>query len=399
MVALSMAERRAITREMARRYAKASKKQRGAMLDELCALTGYNRSYAARLLRARARGEPSRRKRCRGRRPTYERELLVPLFKVWAVLGGICGKRVAAAMAPTIDALERHGELELAAGQREKLLAMSARTVDRLLAAKRRQLRLKGRATTKPGSLLRSQIPVRTFAEWDHGRPGFLEVDLVAHEGGDPRGEFAYSLCCTDVASGWTEPRIVRNRARCWTFEALKDVRGSLPFPLLGLDSDNGGEFINHHLVTWCAAEEVTLTRSRPYRKNDACHVEQKNWSVIRRETGYGRYDTEAERELIAAIYADLRLYVNFFLPSVKLIAKERRGARVLKRYDEPATPYRRLLALGALSEEKQKELEALYLSLNPAVLRRRLTDNEKKLARLCSLKMETRRKEVAATA
>lgn len=176
-------------------------------------------------------------------------------------------------------------------------------------------------------------------------------------------------------------------------------MRRALPFPLLGLDSDNGGEFINHHLATWCAAEEVILTRSRPYRKNDACHVEQKNSSVIRRETGYGRYDTEAERELIRQIYAALRLYVNFFLPSVKLIAKERRGARIYKRYDEPATPYQRLLALGALSEEQQKGLEALYLSLNPAALRRRLTDSEKKLARMCSQKMETRRKEVAATA
>jgi hypothetical protein len=384
---------------MARRYAKASKKQRGAMLDELCALVGYNRSYAARLLRARARGEPRPCPRRRGRRATYERELLVPLTKVWAVLGGICGKRVAAAMAPTIDALERHGELELCAGQREKLLAMSARTIDRLLAAKRRRLRLRGRATTKPGTLLRSQVPVRTFAEWDHSRAGFLEIDLVAHEGGDPRGEFAYSLCCTDVASGWTEPRILRNRARCWTFEALKDVRASLPFPLLGLDSDNGGEFINHHLVSWCAAEKITLTRSRPYRKNDACHVEQKNWSVIRRETGYGRYDSEAERELIRQIYADLRLYTNFFLPSVKLVTKERCGATVRKRYDTPATPYQRLLALGALSEKQQEELEALCLSLNPADLRRRLTGNERKLARLCSLKMETRRKEVTATA
>ena len=398
-MALTMAERQALTREMARRYGRASKKQRGLMLDELCALTGYNRSYAARLLRARARGEPPRRVRRRGRRPTYERELLAPLTKVWATLGGICGKRVAAAMEPTVAALERHGELELSDEQREQLLAMSARTIDRLLAAKRRRLRLKGRALTRPGTLLRSQIPVRTFTEWDHARPGFLEVDLVGHEGGDPRGEFAYTLCCVDVASGWTEPRVVRNRARRWTHEALKDVRRQLPFPLLGLDSDNGGEFINHHFAAWCAEEEITLTRSRPLNKNDGCFVEQKNWSVVRREVGYGRYDTQAERELIAAIYADLRLYVNFFLPSAKLLSRERRGARVRKRYDEPATPYQRLLALKALDEETAARLEAEYLSLNPAELRRRLTDNEKKLARMCSLKMETRRKEVAATA
>ena len=398
-MALTMAERRAITREMAKRYRRASKKQRGLMLDELCALAGYNRSYAARLLRARARGAPPARKRRRGRRPIFDRELLAPLCKVWAVLGGICGKRLAAAMADTIEALERHGELALTEGQRAQLLAMSARTIDRLLAERRRRLRLKGRAMTKPGSLLKGQIPVRTFSEWDHAKPGFLEIDLVAHEGGDPRGEFAYSLCCTDVASGWTEPRIVRNRARCWTLEALKDVRASLPFALLGIDSDNGSEFINAHLATWTAAQKISFSRSRPNEKNDSCFIEQKNWCVVRREIGYGRYDTEAERDLIAAIYADLRLYVNFFLPSMKLEVKERRGARVYKRYDRPATPYERLLALKVLDEQTAARLKEQYLGLNPAALRRRLTDNERKLAKLCSLKMQIRRREVAATA
>jgi hypothetical protein len=394
-----MAERQAITREMARRYAKAFKKQRGLMLDELCALTGYNRSYAARLLRAKARGSPPRRKRRRGRRPIYDRQLLGPLRKVWATLGGICGKRVAAAMADTVAALERHGELALSAEQRSQLLSMSARTIDRLLAGERRRLRLKGRATTKPGTLLRSQIPVRTFADWSEARPGFLEIDLVAHEGGDPRGEFAYSLCATDIASGWTEVRVVRNRARRWTLEALQDVRASLPFALLGIDSDNGSEFINAHLATWTAQQKITFTRSRPNEKNDSCYVEQKNWSVIRREVGYGRYDSDAERALIGEIYADLRLYVNFFLPSMKLIAKQRLGAKVYKRYDEPATPYQRLLVLKALDEQAAARLKERYLALNPAALRRRLTDNEKKLARMCSLKMQIRRKEVATTA
>lgn len=369
------------------------------MLDELCALAGYNRSYAARLLRERARAAPPVRRQRRGRRPIYDRELLGPLTKIWAVLGGICGKRVAAAMAPTVAALERHGELSLTQAQREQLLAMSARTIDRLLAERRRRLRLKGRAMTRPGTLLKRAIPVRTFADWNEARPGFLEIDLVAHEGGDPRGEFAYSLCCVDVASGWTEPRVVRNRARRWTLEALKDVQASLPFPLLGLDSDNGSEFINAHLLQWSSEQKVSFTRSRPNEKNDSCFVEQKNWSVIRREVGYGRYDSEGERTLIAAIYADLRLYVNFFLPSMKLIAKERVGSRLRKRYDSPATPYERLLALKVLDEATQAGLQEQYLTLNPAALRRRLTDNEKKLARMCSLKTQTRRKEVAATA
>jgi hypothetical protein len=301
-------------------------------------------------------------------------------------------------MAPTIEALERHAEISLTAEQRELLCSASPATLDRLLAPERGRLRLKGRALTRPGTLLRSQIPVRTFAEWDHGVAGFLEIDLVGHEGGDPRGEFAYSLCCTDVASGWTEVRVVRNRARKWTHEALRDVRSCLPFALLGLDSDNGGEFINHHLAAWCAGQQISLTRSRPLHKNDGCYVEQKNWSVVRRETGYGRYDTEAERELIAAIYADLRLYVNYFLPSVKLRAKQRVGAKVTKRYDMPATPYQRLIALKALDKKTAARLEAEYLALNPAELRRRLTDNEKKLTRMCALKMDSRGREVAAT-
>jgi len=393
-----MRERQAITKEMAQRYRRVGKRERGLMLDELCALAGYNRSYAARLLRAKVRGAPPPRKRRRGRRAVYGPELIAPLAKVWATLGGICGKRLAAVMARTVDALERHGELALTDAARAQLLAMSAATIDRLLAGRRRRLRLTGMTHTKPGSLLKSQIPVRTFAEWDQERPGFVEIDLVGHEGGDARGEFAYSLCVTDVASGWTEVRVVRNRARRWTFEALLDVRACLPFPLLGIDSDNGGEFINAHLLSWCGERHVSFTRSRAYEKNDSCYVEQKSWSVVRRETGYGRYDSEEERALIAAIYADLRLYVNYFLPSVKLLAKQRTGARVYKRYDTAATPHQRLLALKALDAATTARLEEQYLALNPAALRRRLSESEKKLARMCSLKMQTRRKEVAAT-
>jgi hypothetical protein len=393
-----MAERRSITKEMARRYARASKGERGRMLDELCALTGYNRSYAARLLRARARGPAPPRVR-RRRTRTYGPELLPALRKVWATLDRPCGKRLAAVMAPTIAALERHGEMDLALEQRELLVAASPATLDRLLRTDRGKLRLKGRALTRPGTLLKSQIPVRTFTQWDQGVAGFLEIDLVGHEGGDPRGEFAYSLCCTDVASGWTEVRVVRNRARRWTHEALLDIRERLPFPVRGLDSDNGAEFINNNLAAWCEAEQITLTRSRPLHKNDCCYVEQKNWSVVRREVGYGRYDTDRERALIAEIYADLRLYVNYFLPSMKLRVKQRTGAKVVKRYDRPTTPYRRLLALGALDKKTARRLEAEYLSLNPAELRRRLTDNERRLTRLCALKEGLRRREVTATA
>lgn len=203
------------------------------MLDELCALAGDNRSYAARLLRARARGTPAPM-RCRGRAPAYDRQLLVPLCRVWATLGGICGNCLPAAMACTLAVLERHGE----------------------------PARQGGRAHTKPGSLLRRHIPVRTVADWDEGRPGFPEVDLVGHEGGEPPGEFAYSLRATDLTSGGTEPRILHNRARRCTYEALLGVPHSLPIPLLGIDSVGGSEFINAHLASYCSAERITPASS-----------------------------------------------------------------------------------------------------------------------------------------
>ena len=338
-MALSMATRKQITKEMARRYARARKGERGRMLDELCALTGYNRGYAARLLRSGG-GAPTARSRQRPR--TYGAETREPLRKLWATAGGICGKRLAPFLPELVAALERHGELELSEEQRAKLCAISAASVDRLLAAERRRLTLRGRATTRPGSLLRNQIPVRTFAEWDQGRAGFVEVDLVAHDGGVARGEFAYSLDLTDVASGWTEVRAVRNRAQRWTFEALTAIAARLPFPLLGLDSDNGGEFINAQLVRYCTEHEISFTRSRPYRKNDNCYVEQKNWTVVRRTVGWARFDTEAELATLNRLYDSLRLYVNYFQPQVKLTAKERCGSRLRKRYDTATTPYRR---------------------------------------------------------
>ena len=399
-MALSMATRKQVTKEMAQRYVRARKRERGRMLDELCALTGYNRSYAARLLRLRARA-PARpagaRRRDRGR--IYGPETREPLRRCWAVAGGICGKRLAPFLPELVAALERHHEIELSGEQREKLLAVSAATIDRLLAGERRRASLRGTSGTKPGSLLRSQIPVRTFAEWDHTQVGFVEVDLVGHDGGSSRGDYCQSLDLTDVASGWTEVRAVANKAQRWCFEALQLIEQRLPFALLGLDSDNGSEFINAQLARYCSEHQISFTRSRPYRKNDNCYVEQKNWTVVRRTVGWARYDTEAELATLNRLYEVLRLYVNYFQPQVKLIAKERSGARVRKHYDAPTTPYRRLLALEALTPPLARRLEEEYLALNPAALRRQITHLQRRLVELSSLKETTRRKEVQASA
>lgn len=391
-----MSEKKAVTREMRRRYKKASKSERGRMLDELTALTGWTRSYAGRALRTehKKRSGPE----TRGCKKTYTKEVLIPLHKVWASLDYACGKRVAAGMEDTLSALLRSDELACDAKTAALLFSMSAATIDRLLAPDRAKTQLKGRATTKPGTLLKSQIPVRTGTEWNEERPGFLEIDLVAHCGDSTRGEYCNTLDATDIATGWTETRAVRNKAQVHVFAAIKDIRASLPFPLLGIDSDNGAEFINDELFRYCKEEDITFTRSRPYKKNDGCHVEQKNWSVVRQNVGYGRFDTPEELEVLNRIHVLVRLHTNFFMPSAKLISKTRNGSKVTKRYDAHQTPYRRVLASEHVPDEVKEALTEQFLSLNPADLMRRIGKLQKKLYTLNARKNPRIEKEVEAS-
>jgi hypothetical protein len=239
---------------------------------------------------------------------------------------------------------------------------------------------LRGRSGTKPGTLLKKQIPIRTFAEWDEQRPGFAEIDLVGHDGGVAAGDYCQTLDLTDIATTWTETQAVRNKAQTWVFAALKEIRQNLPFSLLGIDSDNGSEFINKYLVEYCQKQKLSFTRSRPYRKNDNCFVEQKNYSVVRRAVGYQRYDTEAQLNLLNELYATLRLYTNFFQPTMKLKAKERVGSKVIKRYDRAQTPYQRVLAAVQVSEAEKQSLRAKYKTLNPAALKRKLMRLQERL-------------------
>ena len=238
-----------------------------------------------------------------------------------------------------VGRLRACGELDLDDATAARVCGMSAATIDRRLGGERKRLELKGRSGTKPGSLLKSQIPIRTWAQWNENAPGFVEIDLVGHEGGDPRGEFAQTLTVTDVFTGWTETKAVRNKAQKWVFAALVDLRGAFPFPVLGIDSDNGSEFINAHLLAYCEQEELTFTRSRAGNKNDGAYVEQKNWSVVRRAVGYHRYDTADELDLLNSIYALLRLQTNFFSPQQRLLEKHRHGAKVTKKYARAKTP------------------------------------------------------------
>lgn len=390
-----MAEKRSITREMRRRYRKASKSEKAAILDELTALTGWNRSYASRTLRRK----PKKRSgsETRGRKRIYTPDVMIPLRKVWVSLDLACGKRVAAGMGDVLDALLRSDELKCEGRVVAMLRSISAATIDRLLEPDRAKTALKGRSTTKPGTLMKSQIQIRTGTDWDDARPGFIEIDLVAHCGDSTRGEYCNTLDATDIATGWTETRAVKNKAQVHVFAALKDIREALPFPLLGIDSDNGSEFINHELYRYCQEENLTFTRSRAYRKNDGCYVEQKNWSVVRQNVGYARFDTPEELEVLKKIHALVRLHTNFFMPSAKLISKTRDGSRVTKLYDKPMTPYRRVLARDDVDDGAKATLTAQFETLNPADLRRRIGRLQDEIYKLNARKNPRRKEEVEA--
>lgn len=390
-----MHQRKAVTKELAGRYQRASKRQKMLMLDEFVAITGYNRTYAAWALRHSAGpGQPVKKKPPQLRTRKYGEDEFKALRKIWAVLSMPSGKRLAPYMEEIVKVMERCGELELAPAVRDNLLLVSAATIDRMMAPERKRIRLKGRRGTKPGTLLKHQVPIRTFDGHDQAEPGFLEIDLVGHEGGNARGDFAQTLDVTDISSTWTETRAVRNKAQKWVFAALAIILDRLPFEAAGIDSDNGSEFINAHLIRFCQEKQLAFTRSRPYRKNDNCFVEQKNWTVVRKTVGYLRYDTEEELRILNQMYAVLRLYTNYFQPTMKLISKTRNGAKVSKRYDKPRTPYQRLMESPAISRKKKAALRVEYESLNPAQLKRKIIKLQGRLFTFNANKMKAVGKE-----
>jgi len=399
-----MHEKRAVTKEVAGRYQKASKHEKGIILSEFTSLTDYHRTYASWLLGNHGRKIRVSQKtvieaEIRGKKPKRQREKIYGdkaqrfLKKIWFIMGCICGKRLAPILKEVIHRLKEHNEIVLDRAAEEKLLRISASTIDRLLREEKKKFELRGKSHTKPGSMLKSQIPIRTFSEWNENKPGFLEIDLVGHEGGDPRGQFIQSLNAVDICTGWTEPDAVRNKAEKWVSESIDEMRQRLPFDLLGIDSDNGGEFINDHLYRYCIGNKITFTRARKYRKNDNCYVEQKNYSVIRKYAGYLRYDTEEELKMLKELYKHLRPYINFFQPVMKLKEKVRIGSKVIKRYDTPRTPYQRVLESQYVSKDKKEALRSQYMKLNPAELQRQIIKLQERLQELVLLKEEIRKK------
>jgi len=381
-VRLTLKEKQAVTSKLRKKYKQASKTEKGEIIDWLVEVAGYNRKYAATLLRngAKKKVKQSKPKPRTGRPPKYDEEVFLALRRIWFTEGCICGKRLAPFLKELVPILKRFGEIDVSDEVEKKLVNISPATVDRLLKPVKKALNFTGTSSTKPGTLLKSEVPIKTFSEWDDTTPGHVEIDLVAHNGGDPNGEFTYTLDVTDVATGWTETKAVKNKARVWVFRALEKICEKLPFEVLGIDSDNGSEFINDHLLSYCTENEITFTRSRPYRKNDNCYVEQKNWSVVRKVVGYCRHDTDQERIILNKIYKILRPYTNYFQPSMKLIEKTRDGAKVTKTYDEAKTSYRRVLAVGSISQSSEDRLKEEYDSLNPAKLNREIESLRKEL-------------------
>ena len=392
-----MKTRKQLTKHYAERYRRAkSKKEKSQILDDFCQLMNYNRKYASWLLRncgkkivVRSKtGERTilvgdiNKRITRKRKKIYDLKVKRALVKVWRIMDYPCGKRLAPMLPKIVPKLIETGDLVVDDEVREKLMRISPATIDRMLTDEKKKMNLKCRSRTKPGTLLKHQIPIRTFADWEEDKAGFTSVDLVGHDGGKLKGDFCYTLMMTDIKTQWIEPIAIRNRAQVWTLEALQEAVKGFPFPVLGIDSDNDTAFINAHLLKWCEEKGITFTRSRPYKKNDNCHVEQKNWSIVRRYVGYFRYESDS-LSVLNDLYKKLRLYINFFQPSMKLIEKKRVGSKVRKKYDSPKTPFERVLESSEVSDVVKKELTKIYESLNPAQLRKEIAVLQKKLFNL----------------
>jgi len=375
-----MRQRIAITAAVRKRYRKTRKKVKTQILNEFVKTTGYNRSYARfKLGSLRKRG---RKKKYSPRDRKYDIHVFYALRKLWLAADCICGQRLKPFIPELITKLEQFDEIKINETIKQKLLTMGSATIDRILKATKKSYQLKGRITTKPGSILKSQIPIKTFADWDKEKekPGFFETDLVAFCGETVTGDYVNGLNLTDIAIGWVLLDAVMGKAQSRVFPAISRARDRLSYDMLGLNPDNGSEFINWHLMRYCRKNKISFTRIRAGKKNDNAYVEQKNYTVLRRFIGYGRFDTDKQLAIIKAILKLVEAYVNFFQPSLKLKNKQRVGSRVKKKYHTAKTPYQKLLEAGILTKKNKQKLQSYYKTLNPMELKRQIYKLQKKL-------------------
>ncbi|KUF08076.1 hypothetical protein AUL38_06220 [Leucobacter sp. G161] len=381
-----------ITKKYARDYATATKKTRGQMLDALVTTTDWSRANARRQVTAAGKRRGPQRPAKRAPRPrTYGYDTLKLLIRVWQLAGQPSGKYLAATMDIWLPKLIEHGELDttrLTEHTHTQLLAVSGATIDRLLKPTREGMRLAGMSGTKAGPLLRTSITVRRAGDEHEQVPGFCEIDLVLHCGPTLKGEFCRTLTVTDVYTGWTESLALKNGAHRWVLEAMPVIEQRLPFPLTGIDSDNGGEFINAALVAWADERDLYFTRSRPYHSNDNAHVEQKNGDVVRRHAFHYRYDTATELRLLNELYGLVRIRLNMFTATTKAIGyRSNQNGKNVRVYDVPRTPFQRVIDSGVLAEEQVTQLQAQFDAVNPADLTRGIVAIQARLIQLAAAK------------
>jgi len=362
------------------RYKKVSKPLRSRILDEFCQVCDYNRKYAIRLLNGPTPQKPKTMVG-KGRRPTYGTKVIASLTAIWEAAGYPCSVRLKAVLPLWLPwAIKPMG---LTAAVQKQLLTISPPTIDRRLKGKRSQLNKRLYGRTKPGTLLKHHIPIKTD-NWDVKTPGFTEIDLVSHSGNSASGEFLHSLNVTDIHTTWVESRAVMGKSQIGVLSAMQDIEQALPFKLLGMDSDNGSEFINYHLKTFCDQKGIQLTRGRPYKKDDNAHIEQKNYTHVRKILGYLRYDSLAAQKAINELYQnEVRIFQNLFLPSMKLIKKSRVGSKLKRSYDKPQTPLERVLQCPQADPVKMQQLKRLRDQTDPFELAKRI---EHKLERIFAM-------------
>jgi len=367
---MSFSARRELLVKVAPRYREAGRKQKSIILNEFIASTGYKRKYAIRLLSLRKIPNVKKIKRPRPR--IYGTRIQEALRVAWSAANCIASKRLAPFLEELVPILEYHGHLDLTEEERYLLIAISPSTIDRILKPCREQFN-RGISTTRPGNLLKHQIPVRTFTDWEETIPGFFEADLVGHYGWSVEGAVLHTLVLTDIATTWTEFLPLLHRSRDAVIHALNQMQSVIPFPILGFDTDNGSEFINNEVKAYCEQEEITFTRGRVCKKNDQCFVEQKNGNIIRQFVGYDRFEGLHSYKQLLELYRALRLYVNFFQPSMKLKEKKRIHSQVKRKHETALTPFQRLRLSGISSNDMHEKLITVYESLDPVYLLRQI--------------------------
>lgn len=356
--------RKIIVAKLSKEYKKSRRIKKKLLLDELIRLTGYNRSYARRVLR-----KPTKVKQQHRNRISKYSLVLGVLKKLWYLSNFSTGKRLMPLIPILLASLQRHQELKVKMWEKRLLLKISPATCNRLLKGERRKLGIKSRSGTKPGSLLKNQIPIHTWFDWDNTKPGFLEIDTVHHNGGNPSGEYIHTLDTQDVATGWNECSALMGRGETGLVKALNEIRERLSFKLLGIDFDSGGEFVNWHLVRYCKGNKISYTRARESYSNDQPYIEQQNYSVVRTFVGYKRLDSWKQLELLNKLYLKLSDYQNFFQSVMRLKEKVRNGAHVTRRYGKAKTAHQRVLESPDIPEEVKLQLTERFLDLNPRKL------------------------------